>query len=105
MTYGSPSTWVPTTMTIEDELDASPGKVKRYRSHDGTRPTIQQAHSPSEGLYKRLEMIDDAMDKQAHLNAILSGQRPQGDPTLGEIQRLEERGMAAFHTPLSKLTR
>jgi hypothetical protein len=37
------------------------------------------------------------------LNAVLTGQRPQGDPTLGEVEILQERGFAAFQEPLEQL--
>jgi hypothetical protein len=73
----------------------------RYRSLvPGERPFVESGQNPTEGLYKSVEMCDENMEDISGLNSVLGGARPDGDPTLGEVQILQERGMAAFRTPL-----
>lgn len=101
MHYASPTTWLPASVTLEDEPSGAPGAINRYRSlTPGEKPVTERGLNPAEGLYKRLEMIDASMQEVSRLNAVLMGQRPSGDPTLGEIEIMQERGMAAFRTPL-----
>jgi len=102
---GSPTTWVPSTVTIEDEIDRNPGAINRYRSHgmSGEKPFTEPGVNPPEGLYKALEMNTQMFDTISGLNAILEGQHQEGVNTLGEVQRLQERGMATFLTPLTHL--
>jgi hypothetical protein len=101
----SPTVWVPTTVTLEDDLDRRPGSVHRYRSNGmgGEKPFTEPGINPPEGLFKFIELNDQAFDTVSGLNAVLEGQRPQGDPTLGEVNTLVERGMAAFQSPLHQL--
>jgi hypothetical protein len=100
----SPRTWIPLTVQLEDPITGLPGQQIRYRSNvPGERPHTDPGINPPEGLYKALEMNDEMFDKISGLNAVLEGQRPQGDPTLGEVQTLRETGMATFKTPLDQL--
>lgn len=102
---GSPTTWVPSTVTIEDEIDRNPGAINRYRSHGmtGEKPFTEPGVNPPEGLYKALEMNEKSFDTISGLNAVLEGEHQEGVNTLGEVQRLQERGMATFRTPLDNL--
>lgn len=100
----SPTTWVPATVTLEDPLDRRPGSVHRYRSNlPGERPFTEPGINPPEGLFKFIELNDAAFDSISGLNAVLEGQRPEGDPTKGEVEILRERGMATFKAPLDQL--
>ena len=102
----APRTFVPLSVTLEDEITGMPGETIRYRSHvPGDRPQTDRGTSPPEGLYKYLEMIDAKFDELSNLNAVLQGARPEGDPTLGEVEILRERGMSAFSGPLGLLIR
>jgi hypothetical protein len=101
----APREYLPAGVTIEDESTGAPGERIRYRSLTGEKPVMVSGQNPPEGLFKRLEQIDADMDELSKLNAVLQGERPKGDPTLGEVQMLQEQGMAAFRTPLSHLTR
>lgn len=105
MHNASPTTWVPTTVTLEDDIQRTPGSVHRYRSNlPGERPVTETGVNPPEGLFRFIEMNDAAFDTVSGLNAVLEGQRPEGDPTKGEIEILQERGMATFKAPLDQLT-
>lgn len=100
----SPRTYIPLTVTLEDEITGMPGQQIRYRSNmPGDKPHTDPGINPPEGLYKALEMNDQAFDTISGLNAVLEGQRPEGNPTLGEVQTLRETGMATFKTPLDLL--
>lgn len=100
----SPRTYVPMTVTLEDEITGLPGQQIRYRSNmPGDKPYTDPGINPPEGLYKALELNDQMFDTISGLNAILEGQRPEGDPTLGEVETLKQQGMATFKTPLDLL--
>ncbi|MCC6989945.1 MAG: zinc ribbon domain-containing protein [Acidobacteria bacterium] len=101
----APTTFLPETVTLIDELSGAPGATVRYRSLDGQRPVRERGVGPSESLYKQLELLDQKADEISKLNAVLAGARPEGDPTLGEIQILQERGMQAFREPVQALIR
>ena len=100
----APRTFVPTSVILEDQMTGRPGENIRFRSQiPGERPFTESGHSASEGAFRYLSIIDEKMEEVSKLNAVLMGTRPQGDPTLGEVQILQERGMAAFKTPLDTL--
>ena len=100
----APRTYVPMSVVLEDPITGEPGQQIRYRSMvPGDKPHTEQGINPPEGLYKYLEILDQKFEELSKLNAVLMGNRPQGDPTLGEVQILQERGMAAFKTPLDTL--
>jgi hypothetical protein len=100
----APTTFIPLSVTLENELSGVPGENVYYRSTvPGEKPTRERGLNPPEGLYKQLELIDQKMDEISRLNSVLQGARPEGDPTLGEIQILQERGMSAFRPALDRL--
>jgi hypothetical protein len=102
--HASPRTFIPASVILEDEITGQPNQQIRYRSMiPGEKPVTESGHNPPEGLYKYLEILDQKFEELSKLNAVLMGNRPQGDPTLGEVQILQERGMAAFKTPLDTL--
>lgn len=103
--YAMPTTWVPTTVTIETPSTGMPQGERYYRSHDGQRPTVEQVDAGSQAVYENIDRIDKKMDELSNLNSILQGDRPAGDPTLGEVQRLEDRAFGQFRTALEELTR
>lgn len=100
----APRTFIPMSVVLEDEITGQPGQNIRFRSMvPGEKPITESGQSPAEGLYKYLEILDQKFEEISGLNAVLMGNRPQGDPTLGEVQILQERGMATFKTPLDRL--
>jgi hypothetical protein len=102
--HASPTVYIPTTVTLEDEPTGIPGQHVRYRGNlPGDKPFVQAGTNPPEGLYRAIEMNDAAFDAISGLNAVLEGQSPQGQPTLGEVQILREHGMATFNSPLHLL--
>lgn len=102
----APREYIPAGVTIEDETTGAPGERIRFRSlTPGDKPIMMSGQNPPAGLFKRLEQIDADGDQLSKLNAVLQGQRPKGDPTLGEVQMLQEQGMASFRTPLIHLSR
>jgi hypothetical protein len=102
----APRTFVPLSVTLEDEITGLPAETIRYRSHvPGEKPTTDRGMNPPEGLYKYLEILDAKFDEISNLNAVLQGARPDGDPTAFEIETLKERGMSAFRGPLDQLIR
>lgn len=103
--YAMPTTWVPTTVTIETPSTGMPQGERYYRSHDGQKPTVEQVDAGSQAVYENIDRIDKKMDELSNLNSILQGDRPEGDPTLGEVQRLEDRAYGQFKTPLDELIR
>ncbi|MGE0590907.1 MAG: hypothetical protein AB7G23_03005 [Vicinamibacterales bacterium] len=104
MHNAAPRTFVPLSVTLEDPITGMPGEVIRYRSHvPGEAPTEGRGSNPPEGLYKYLEMLEAKFDELSNLNAVLQGARPQGNPTLGEVQILREQGMSAFRSPIDHL--
>jgi hypothetical protein len=101
MYHALPTVFMPAGVELIDEWLNQPGQMVRYRSSDpSAKPTLQHGISAPEGLYKSIEACDAALDEISGLNAVLQGERPEGDPTLGEVNMLAERGMAAFRTPL-----
>jgi hypothetical protein len=104
MNFAAPKEYVPLSVTFENEPTGAPGERVFYKTtNPGDRPSIAEGRSPAAGLYQRLEGIDKKFDEISKLNAVMQGERPAGDPTLGEIQVLQERGMAAFEAPISGL--
>lgn len=104
MHHASPTTWVPSGVTLEDDISGMPGLVHRYTSlQPGERPFTERGVNPPEGLYKWREVIVSDMDRMSGLNAILQGQQPEGSTTATEIERLREQGQAQFRTPLDLL--
>jgi hypothetical protein len=104
MHYAAPTTYIPLSVTLETEPSGRPGEHVYYRSTvPGDKPQTEQGLSPAEGLFKYLEIIDAKMEEVSKLNSVLAGARPEGDPTLGEVQILQERGMAAFKEPFDQL--
>lgn len=100
----APRNWIPLSVTLENEPSGRPGENIYYRSTvPGEKPQTDHGVTPVDGLFKYLEIIDQKMEEISKLNAVLMGERPQGDPTLGEIQILQERGMAAFKEPFDQL--
>lgn len=100
----APRVFIPLSVTLENEPTGAPGETIFYRSVvPGEKPSQERGINPPEGLYKQLELIDAKMDEVSKLNSVLQGARPAGDPTLGEIEILQERGMSAFRPALDKL--
>jgi hypothetical protein len=58
-------------------------------------------HQPPQG-FQYLELIDKKFEEISKLNVVLMG-NPAGRPDAGRVQILQERGMAAFKTPLDSL--
>ena len=103
MHHSAPMVFLPAGVTLEDELTGIPGGVYRFRAHDpAQKPFVQQGFSPPEALLKGLQQLDQDGEAVSGLNSVLTGGRPEGDPTLGEVQILQERGMAAFRVPLEE---
>jgi hypothetical protein len=104
MHHASPRTFLPTTVTLHDDLTGMPGKVIRFNTlRPGDKPITEPGAGFPEGLKWFLEFIIASFDTISKTNAVLLGQRPEGDPTLGEIEILQERGFAAFQEPLEQL--
>lgn len=103
MTDASPTKYLPDTVTLLDQPTGVPGEWVRYRSLDGQKPTETRGINPPEALFNYLDRLDQKFQELSGLNSVLMGDRPQGDPTLGEVQILEERGMASFRAALDAL--
>lgn len=104
MHNASPRTFIPSTVTLHDQLTGMPGKDIGYRSLvPGDKPHVEPGTGFPEALKWFLEFLITTFDTVSKLNAVLMGQRPTGDPTLGEVQILQERGFAAFQEPLEQL--
>jgi hypothetical protein len=102
----APRTFIPLSVTLENQPTGRPGESIFYRSMlPGDKPQTDRGVNPPEGLYKYLEIIDTKFQEISKLNSVLAGARPEGDPTLGEVQRLEENGMRSFKEPLDMLVR
>lgn len=104
--HASPRTFLPLSVSLEKPITGTPGETIPYRSTiPGEVPTTTQGTNPPEGLYKWIEQIDQKFDEISKLNAVLQGERPAGDPTLGEIQILKETGQSAFSEPILERVR
>lgn len=104
MHNAAPTNYIPLSVTLENEPSGRPGENIYYRSTvPGDKPHTEQGVSPADGLFKYLELIEAKFDKVSKLNAVLVGAEPKGDPTLGQIQIQQERGMAAFKEPFDEL--
>lgn len=99
----APTTFIPTTVTLLDDLSGQPGANVSYRSMNGEKPTRQPGQGFPDALKWFLEYLKQLFDDLSGLNAVLEGARPAGDPTLGEVQILQERGLAAFKEPIDNL--
>lgn len=100
----APQTWLPDTITVLGEIANVPGAINRYRTHTpGDRPVTVPGQGFPESLKWWLERIDQKMQELSKLNSVLMGQRPSGDPTLGEVELLREQGLGSFKTPLDQL--
>lgn len=104
MHEAAPTTYIPLSVTLENPRTGRPGEDVYFRSTvPGEVPHTAQGVSPPEGLYRYLELIDQKFEEISKLNSVLAGVRPEGDPTLGEVQRLEENGIRAFNEPLAQI--
>lgn len=104
MHFAAPKEYIPMSVTLLDKPTGAPGERIRMRSTiPGEVPVVVEGRSPASGLMERIRAIDEKIQQLSKLNAVLAGQRPEGDPTLGEIQILQERGMSAFRAPLDEL--
>lgn len=103
--YAMPTTFIPTTVTLETPITGLPQPEVYYRSHDGQRPQTASSQANANFCFEMIDRIDKKMDELSNLNSILQGDRPEGDPTLGEVQRLEDRAFGQFQTPLAGLIR
>lgn len=100
----APRTFIPLSISLENQPSGRPGENIFYRSTvPGEKPTTENGINPPEGLYKYLDIIKANFEEVSKLNSVLAGARPEGDPTLGEVQRLEENGMRSFKEPLDQL--
>lgn len=104
MHHATPRTFIPSTVTLHDKMSGMPGKDISYRSIvPGDKPHTESGQGFPEALKWFLTFIIETFDKISKLNAVLMGERPQGDPTLGEVEILQERGFSAFQEPLEQL--
>lgn len=103
--YAMPTTFIPTTVTLETPITGLPQPEVWYRSHDGQRPQTESGRADGRFVFEMLDRIDQKLEEISGLNAILQGERPEGDPTLGEVQRLEDRAYGQFKTALDELIR
>lgn len=105
MHEAAPTTYMPESVSFIDQPTGAPGAIIRYRSLDGKEPTRVPGANPPSVLLDWIKELDQKADEVSKLNAVLAGARPEGDPTLGEIQILQERGMQAFREPIQSLIR
>jgi hypothetical protein len=106
MHHASPREYIPLSVTLEKPPTGVPGEHIYFRSVvPGEHPIVAPGNNPPEGLYKWIDQIDQKFDEISKLNAVLQGERPQGDPTLGEIEILKEEGQSAFSEPYLELVR
>jgi hypothetical protein len=104
--HASPRTFLPLSVTLEKPITGVPGEVIPFRSTTpGEVPVTTQGTNPPEGLFKWIEQIDAKFDMLSKLNAVLQGDRPEGNPTLGEIEILKEKGESAFTEPMLEMIR
>jgi hypothetical protein len=104
MHHASPRTFLPSTVTLRDQMTGVPGKVIGYTSlRSGDVPHTEAGIGFPDALKWFLEFIIQTFDTISKTNAVLLGQRPDGNPTLGEVEILQERGFAAFQEPLEAL--
>lgn len=104
MNDAAATTFIPDTVTLLDDLSGMPGSVVQFKSlKAGDKPIIEHGNGFPNGLQWFIEFLVEQFDVVSKLNAVLMGARPAGDPTLGEIQILQERGLAAFKEPLDEL--
>lgn len=104
MHHAAPTVFLPTTVTLEDDLTGQPGATVRYRTMDpSAKPSLEQGSGVHPTVYELLDRIERKMDQLSGLNGVLQGSRPEGGKaTAFEVQALQERGMAAFRSPLEE---
>ncbi len=104
MHNAAPRTFIPLSNRLEREPSGVPGEhVWFSTTTPGEKPFTEQGQNPPQGLYQYLALVEEKFQTLSGLNSVLQGQRPKGDPTLGEIEILQDRGMAAFEEPLKGL--
>lgn len=100
----APTTYIPLSVTLENPKTGAPGEDVYYRSAvPGDKPFTERGQNPPEGLYKQIDRLDKDMEEVSRLNAVLAGVKPEGEHTLGEVEILQERGMAAMKRPLDQV--
>lgn len=100
----APTLFVPLSVTLETERTGVPGETVYYRSTvPGEKPTMEHGQNVPESVFRQIELKDQKMDELSKLNSVLQGARPEGDPTLGEVEILNERAMSAFRPALNRL--
>lgn len=105
MHHAAPTVFLPNSVTLEDDLTGQPGATVRYRTHDGSKPAFEQGSGVHPTVYELMDRTEQKMDLLSGLNGVLQGSRPEGGKaTAFEVQALQERGMAAFRTPLECAT-
>lgn len=102
MHHASPRTFIPADVVLIDQITGVPGQDVRFQSMSGASPVTVPGSNIPPSLPLMIEACDKAMDQLSGLNAVLGGERPDGDPTLGEIQILQERGMSAMRAPMDE---
>jgi hypothetical protein len=102
MHHASPRTYLPADVTLIDEITGVPGQTVRFTSMTNSAPVTVPGSNIPPSLPLMIEAVDRSMDEISGMNAVLGGERPEGDPTLGEIQILQERGMSAMKAPLDE---
>jgi hypothetical protein len=102
MNHAAPRTYIPADVTLVDPISGVPGQTVRFQSMSGSGPIDRPGQNIPPSLPLMIEAVDKAMDELSGLNAVLGGERPDGDPTLGEIEILQERGMSAMRAPLDE---
>lgn len=101
----APTTFIPDTVTLLEELSGMPGSTVPFKSlRAGDKPIITNGSGFPESLKWFIEWLEKQFDTVSKLNAVLMGQRPEGGKTTAfEIEVLQDRGMAAFREPLDHL--
>lgn len=104
MHNAAPQTWLPDTVSVLNEIANVPGAINRYKSHQpGDKPVTVPGQGFPPALQWWMERLDAKFEEISGLNAVLGGQRPQGDPTLGEVEMLREQGLGSFKSPIDEL--
>lgn len=100
----APITFLPDTVTLLDDLTGLPGATVPFKAmRAGDKPIIEQGKGFPPSLQWFMDYLVNQFDVVSKLNAVLAGARPAGDPTLGEVEILQQQGLSAFREPLQEL--
>lgn len=97
-TMAIPQWLIPDGSIREKYISGKPGLNIIWKPQpNGAAPTKLPGADLSQGVYKELEMAIDAFNRNTGINEVLSGIKPEGVNTVGQMQMMLEQSFSKFN--------